>query len=87
MHVRPRGRLRAVARGQDVFVEQELGVTRFHGGGGVAEDGAGEGVGPVVEDVVEEVGAGACGKGFSPCVAGVDLSVCADCMFICVYLE
>ena len=60
VHVRPRGRLRAVLGRQDVLVEDDFRVAWFHGRGRVAEDGAGEGVGPVVQDVVEEVCACAC---------------------------
>jgi hypothetical protein len=57
MHVCPRSGLGAVFGGKDVLVEDYFRVPGIHGCGDVGEDGAGEVVGPVVEDIVEEVGA------------------------------
>ena len=58
MPVKPAGRDGTSAGGQNVFVQDELGVARFHGRGRVAEDSGGEMVGPVVQNVVHEVCAG-----------------------------
>lgn len=48
--------MRALVR-DAIFVDQEFGVAGLHGLGDAGEDRAGEGVGPVVEDGVEVVGA------------------------------
>jgi hypothetical protein len=46
----------------DVLVNQQLGVARLRRGVEAAEDGLGLLVGPVVEDAMEVVRSGACGK-------------------------
>lgn len=44
----------------DVLVDEDLAVAGLHGGGDVGEDLEARLVGPIVEDGVHEVGAGAC---------------------------
>ena len=58
MEVRPAALDGTARGGDDVFLDEEVGVAWFHGRSGVAEDGDEVVVGPVVRDVAEEVCAG-----------------------------